>query len=399
MPRQTKPKRPNLIKLAETADTLLKATGGGWTWETAVDDVAGNAGLTDAERLELHALLEARGHHPPRPGDDVAAQPDPGDEGPYYDREQALNEPGDDLEAEAQATDAAIVAAFEREERLSAELEAAELEGHGTGGGSVNFRGGGDLLPNVDGETDGTGEALPPIEGPDDVAGQIVGPDGVTTIDVPRWATVSRTAVDPRDADMLRGAGIDPAEVPMVAEAEARANREILAFAIGPGITIPMRMVPGQGLTSDPYNPREHGSDTIAGPQHVTTLRWLDGRETPIPRGPVSMHSKNGRFWLEPGAPEEIRTTTTAGPGTGPERRSTRELLAEAEDTARRLRVRLLNECARERLDDGRPLPSEAMRSLEALHPLRKTLPPAAFDQVMATLVAAIEKDWGPIVT
>jgi hypothetical protein len=286
VPRQTKPKRPNLIKLADSAATLLKAPGGGWTWQTAVDDVAGNAGLTDAERTELYALLEARGCPQPNAGEDAdpfETDDGPGDEGPFYDRAKALDDPD---------------------------------------------------------------EPGQPGEGPDDVVGQIVGPDGVTMVDVPRWATTEPTHAG---GDI----GHDP-----VGEDDDTPNADEVLEALD-AVEARER---AQGPTMDLVGP-----DQTLG---VELQRDADGEPTRVTPG-----------------------------GHVIERRSTRELLAEAEDTARRLRVRLLNEGARERLDDARPIPSEAMRSLEALHPLRKTLRPAVFDQVMTTIVAEIEREWGPIVT
>lgn len=253
MPRQTKPKRPNLIKLADSAATLLKAPGGGWTWQTAVDDVAGNAGLTDAELAELYDLLAARGCPNPAPAEDAdpfETDDGPGDDGPFYDRAKALDDPGEEQDPEHDRISAVM------EDEAQRAREAGEIEDDGT--------------PSPD-------EVLEALD-----------------------------AVEARERALLDDLG-----------------------------------------------------------QSSTRLE-NDG---------------------EPPEPPD------------PRRRTTRELLAEAEDTARRLRVRLLNEGARERLDNGRPLPSEAMRSLEALHPLRKTLRPAVFDQVMTTIVAEIEREWGPIVT
>jgi hypothetical protein len=291
MARQTKPKRPNLIKLADTSAALLKAVGGGWTWQTAVDDVAGNAGLTASERAELEQLLAARGCPPPDPGeDDKPSQPDPGDEGPYYDRDKALDEPGDD---EAPPTTETTIPPGEVGYTRPAEPDDdSDLDADAF-----------DAAARA--PTHAAGIGHDPVGEPDDVVGQIVGPDGEQTVDVPRWAA---------EASPELAAGLDASRLQRIAD--------------------------------------QAGDD-------------------------------------EP--------STIGRPGS--ERRTTRELLAEAEDTARRLRVRLLNEGARERLDDARPLSSEAMRSLEALHPLRKTLRPAVFDQVMATIVAEIEREWGPIVT
>lgn len=304
MPRQTKPKRPNLIKLADSAATLLKAPGGGWTWQTAVDDVAGNAGLTDAERAELYDLLAARGCPNPAPGEDVDPfegggpfdDPDdqvddvgrpmdaPEDDGPFYDRAKALDDPGEEQDPEHDRISAAM------EDEVQRAREAGEIEDDGT--------------PS----SDEVLEALDAVE-----ARERAQADVTTTTERPEAKGGHLTISFPRGND------------------DAQATAEAIARSL--------QDEPIEGLTVE---------------------------------------------------------TKAAG---GPERRTTRELLAEAEDTARRLRVRLLNEGARERLDNGRPLPSEAMRSLEALHPLRKTLRPAVFDQVMTTIVAEIEREWGPIVT
>lgn len=307
--------RPNLAKLATAISDLLNTPSGGWTYASAIADVVGDRKLTAPELARLGVALHELGHHRPAADDRhvsadelahsserraalaAGASPeqaeqhadtfapadyDPSDdEGPFYDRAKALDEPGDDEPAE-------------REQPAGPDDDEDETPLHDQPG----YR------------EEAPFDQLTPEE------------------DRAEWTEAARAREPALTMDDGKGGTLVVEYPPGNADAEATAKG--LAAALQ--------------------------DENIEGLEISTRERTEEGH---------------------------------------PERRPTAIRLLDCKSDLRRLRVTLALEQARELADVGRPISSEAMRSLEALHPLRKTLSGESFDAVFDTVVDAIEEAWG----